>query len=308
VKSLINKSKRKCFFEGWYFKQQAGNRIISFIPGYHTDAIGNSYAFLQIIMNDNSYQIPFSIQDFSIDRRKLIIRLGKNVFSRRGIKVNINTEEIHIKGILAFGRMKPVRYTIMGFFKFFPAMECKHEIISMYHKVVGNINCNGKEYVFHPGTGYVEKDVGHSFPKSYLWIQCNHFPGTRCSVFISIAEIPYHGIHFKGCICAILYKGREYRFATYLGVKILESGPREICLKQGGYLFKIILSPLPCRAEKGGTAGGHEFSHDLFAPVKGEFTKTIKEQHLTEGRFLLYNKGNLIFDLTSRNVSFEYVE
>jgi tocopherol cyclase len=309
TKSFINNIRRKCFFEGWYFKQQAGNLIIAFIPSFNTDANGKSHAFIQIIMNERSYAIPFPIKEFSIDRKKLIIRIGNNIFSKNGIQVDIKTKEIHIKGRLKYEKLIPIRYTIMGYFKYFPGMECKHEIISMAHIVKGNLICNGKKYSFNPGIGYIEKDMGYSFPKSYLWIQCNHFPESKCSIFVSIADIPYHGIQFKGCICAIWYKGREYRLATYLGVKIIKGSKEEIYLKQGRYLFKIdFYDTKTSRFKETDTKVSQEFAHELFAPVQGDMSRTIKEQHLITARFKLYSKDELIFDLTSREVSFEYVE
>lgn len=428
MNNFINNSKKNGFFEGWYFKHQAENNIIAFIPGFNTDGEGTSQAFLQIIMNENSYLIPYSIKDFSIDRKKLIIRLGNNSFSRRGIKINVKTEEISMTGKLRYGRILPIRNTIMGFFKFLPGMECKHEIISMYHRIYGEFALNGVKYPFYPGIGYIEKDLGHSFPKSYLWAQCNSFPGESCSVFLSIADIPYHGMNFKGCICAIIYQGKEYRLATYKGVKVVSSSPKEICLKQGRYLLKIYLNTKPdgnktnSKVEGNNTTGSRqeynntvrdkaegyigegykaenyqgesyqgeshkaeryqgeshkvesyqrdsyeaecyqgesyrsenykpdsyqpednqpgdnnpkgnnikeykltrnitssdtkeesfrgeqEFSQELYAPVMGGMTKKIKEQHLSVGRFVLYDRKKLIFDLKSPYVSYEYVE
>ncbi|QHQ60553.1 hypothetical protein Ana3638_07040 [Anaerocolumna sedimenticola] len=303
MSSIIKNIHKKSFFEGWYFKCQKGDQIISFIPSYSTDKNGISQVFIQIIMNDNSYMVSYQLEDFYLNRKNQFIRIGNNSFCRKGIKIDIDTEGISINGILYFGKMEPLRYTIMGYYHYFPGMECKHEIISMYHKIKGSLKCNGREYSFCSGSGYLEKDMGNSFPKTYTWIQCNHFPAEKCSVFISIAEIPYHGIHFQGCICAIHYKGKEYRFATYLGVKVLKSTRNEICLKQGKYLFKVKLFN-----SKKGMNYSPEFSHKLFAPVFGEMSRTIKEQHLTAGEFLLYEKGNLIIPLSSSKVSYEYVE
>lgn len=305
---FLNRFKRKSFFEGWYFKHQAGNSILAFIPGYCTNANGKSSAFIQIIMNESSYSIPFSIDDFSVDRRRRIIRLGNNIFSRKGIRIDINTPEIQIQGQLIYGKISPIRYTIMGYFKYFPFMECKHEILSMYHKVYGCIICNGRKYNFKPGTGYVEKDLGYSFPKTYQWIQCSQFPGNLCSVFLSIADIPYHGINFTGCICNILHQGREYRLATYLGVKILKNTKKEVCLKQGRYVFRIILDDKASGTLEEASGEKTGFTHELFAPLQGDMTRIIKEQHLICGRFMLYEKNKLIFDLNSSNVSYEYVE
>jgi hypothetical protein len=129
-----------------------------------------------------------------------------------------------------------------------------------------------------------------------------------CSVFLSIADIPYHGINFTGCICNILHRGREYRLATYLGVKILKNTKKEVCLKQGRYVFRIFLDDKASGTLEEASGKKTGFSHELFAPLQGGMTRIIKEQHLICGRFMLYEKNKLIFDLNSSNVSYEYVE
>lgn len=57
-------------------------------------------------------------------------------------------------------------------------------------------------------------------PSSYLWIQANDFQ-MPCSIMAAVADIPFFGLHFRGCICIIQCMGREYRLATYLGVRVL---------------------------------------------------------------------------------------
>ena len=102
---------------------------------------------------------------------------------------------------------------------------------------------DGYVHSFEGGLGYVEKDSGTSFPRSYLWMQCNDFP-SACSIMISIAHIPFCGSSFRGCICAIVYQGREYRLATYKGVKVQAFTPEHICLSQGSLLLELdITSP-----------------------------------------------------------------
>jgi len=107
--------------------------------------------------------------------------------------------------------------------------------------------------------------------------------------------------HYQGCIAVIRYKGKEYHFATYLGTKIICKRETGVILRQGNYCFKVFLSGQ-------GGSGAAKFSHKLLAPDKGRMNRFIKEEHLLRGRFLLYRKEELIFDLTSRYVSFEYVE
>ena len=106
------------------------------------------------------------------------------------------------------------------------------------------VRMDGYVHSFEGGLGYVEKDSGTSFfPRSYLWMQCNDFP-SACSIMISIAHIPFCGSSFRGCICAIVYQGREYRLATYRGVKVQAFTPEHICLSQGSLLLELdITSP-----------------------------------------------------------------
>lgn len=66
--------------------------------------------------------------------------------------------------------------------------------------------------------GYIEKDWGTSFPKQYIWLQCNHFE-EDINLFCSIAHIPFLGTSFLGFIAVFSYEGKQYRFATYNGAK-----------------------------------------------------------------------------------------
>ena len=81
----------------------------------------------------------------------------------------------------------------MGPFAYFPFMECFHGVLSMKHRVSGSIVVNSKELIFNNGIGYIEKDWGRSFPKRYLWLQCNDFSTEETSIMVSIADIPFLG-------------------------------------------------------------------------------------------------------------------
>ena len=117
----------------------------------------------------------------------------------------------------------------------------------------------------------------------------------------AVAHIPFMGSSFQGCIAVVRYNGKEYRFATYLGTRIICKRETAVVLKQGDYELKIFLSNrLGDRAAR--------FSHKLTAPTKGKMNRFIKEEHLVQGRFLLYKGEELIFDLSSRYVSFEFSE
>ncbi len=188
-------------------------------------------------------------------------------------------------------------------------MECKHEVISMKHSIAGYLNIFDNSLVLTGGRGYIEKDWGHSFPTKYTWIQCNRFIREDASLMLSIARIPYMGTEFVGCICAIHYKGREYRFATYLGVKIKESTKNVIYLKQGIYKLIIFLDQNNSEEDQEVLQSkSRKFSYQLNAPSLGEMSRPIKEEHLLEGRFILFREHSKVFDLRSKDISVEYVE
>ena len=265
-------------FEGWYFKLQNQNQTIAFIPGST-----NREVFIQVITNQKSYH--YSFLELQIKKG---IRIEKSVFSVGGIKVDLPD----IKGVVRFGPIKPLSSDIMGPFRFFP-MECRHGVISMMHSLDGEITVEGKRINFTGGKGYIEKDNGISFPKEYLWLQCNDF-SAPASIMVSVAKIPFAGFHFKGCICAILFHGQEYRFATYRGVKIVHANERQVILAQGNSRLEITILDNP----KG---------HALKSPKMGEMTGIVHENNSCHAFFRFTINEKPIFHLYSNNVSFEYV-
>nr|WP_288825175.1 tocopherol cyclase family protein [uncultured Clostridium sp.] len=292
---MKNKGK---FFAGWYFKIQSGDTVLALIPGLSMDGTGNVYPFIQVIWNEQACWVDFKEEDLLIDWNQKRIILDDNIFSRRGVRLNIKTDDISLKGIIRFGPITPIRYPIMGPFQIMPFMECKHEIISMSHRLSGKVKLNGAVLDFGGGLGYIEGDKGKSFPESYLWLQCNSF-SENASVMVSVAKIPWLGFRFEGCISVIMYQGKEYRFATYLGARVVSKRETAVIIKQGAYILKVFLSNQNRKGEK-------RFSHQLLAPSQGEMSRFVKEEHLLRGRFLLYKGENMIFDLSSSSVSFEY--
>lgn len=286
------------FFEGWYFKHQNKSSVLALIPGVSVEKDGSKHPFLQIIWNQTSYFLNFPEEDYLVDRRQRRIILGSNVFSNHGVRLNIQSKDISLQGIIHYGPISPLRYSIMGPFELIPFMECRHEVISMAHALYGRVIINGTVIVFQGEKGYMEGDRGRSFPKSYLWIQCNQLK-EPASIMVSVASIPLMGVSFEGCICVIHYRGREYRFATYLGGKVLCKRRTCVVLKQGKYTLKVYVSSQGKREEP-------TFTHKLMAPGKGGMTRFIKEGHLLRGRFLLYKGNEQIFDLASDYVSAEY--
>jgi len=251
-------------FNGYYFKHENKNKTIAFILGICDDE-----KFIQVVTDEKAYWLD---------------GFGNCKFTSKGAIIDIGD----IKGRIHYRKFAPIKYDIMGPFKYFP-MECRHGIISIRHKLSGSVYVNGGEINLDGGLGYIEKDSGVSFPRSYLWFQCNFIQD--CSVSLSVADIPFCGFNFKGCICVVYHKGREYRLATYLGVKILQCNSRKIILKQGKYLLVVNIS-----SRKG---------HDLPAPQNGKMSRTINECLACPARVRFYKCRRLMFDLSNDRASFE---
>ncbi len=267
-------------FEGWYFKHQKGDDMVAFIPGR-----AESGAFVQMISPEGARQ--FHIAELTVSRD--MIRADGCRFLRQGCRIDLPG----VKGEIAYGPLTPLRSDIMGPFRFFP-MECRHGVLSMAHTLRGGVMIDGHPHSFEGGCGYAEKDSGTSFPRAYLWVQCNDFP-TPCSLMASIAHIPFCGSAFLGCICAILYQGREYRLATYKGVKVLAGDAKHLCLSQGSLQLELEIAP--CRA-----------GHPLRAPRQGKMSDTIRESCNARLRARFWKKGKLLFDMCSEHAVFEFVQ
>lgn len=266
-------------FEGWYFKHQHNDETIAFIPGR-----AKSGSFIQVIGNNKSLHFDMP----SLRQEQGVIYAGDCMFSEHGAVIKLP----NISGSILYGPFTPLRSSIMGPFRHLP-MECRHEVISMGHDLHGALKVYGQEIDFEGGRGYIESDSGSSFPRSYLWLQCNVF-SEPCSVVVSIASIPFAGLRFTGCICAIMYKGREYRLATYSGVHILSAEPERIVLAQGKLLLKI---DIMCA-----TSG-----HPLRSPIRGGMNGIIHENNHACARFKLWENGAQVFDLQTKNAGYEYV-
>ncbi|MGI6005126.1 MAG: tocopherol cyclase family protein [Christensenellales bacterium] len=272
-------------FCGWYHKLQKGDDTLSLIPGR-----SGQEAFIQVITQDASYNIPYSLEAY---RQHETVIIGDSQFSPSGIRLNINQRNLELSGDVAYIRPTPLDYDIMGPFKYLP-MQCRHSVVSMHHALAGRVRFNDRTIDFSDGIGYIESDRGRAFPKSYTWVQCNDF-AEKCSVMVSIAHIPFCGSSFEGCICAILYRGRQYRLATYKGVRILQNDRGRILIVQGRMALEVEIEnsrSLPLRAPGAG----------------GVMRRTIHESASTPARFRFYDDGKLIFDLCSPHASYEFVE
>ena len=273
----------KPFFEGWYYKQQAGGTTLAVIPGRSSGG-----AFIQVITDKESFNIPFALPEYRKDR---ILQMAGNEFSNSGIKLNVKRNGISLYGELRYSNLTPLKGDVMGPFRYFP-MECRHGILSMKHNVSGEMILNGEKLNFDNGTGYIETDSGHSFPEDYSWIQSNDFQ-ENCSVMASVAKIPFAGLHFWGCICIVWLNGKQYRLATYKGAKIHRCGLGVMELEQGKYRFAATVNQ--------GNALG------LAAPVSGSMDRMIRESASCPAAFEFTENGKALFAGESKRASYEFM-
>lgn len=288
---------RDNYFEGWYFKNVGDEEAVSFIPGINVTN-GEKSAFIQVITKDSSYFIDYPFSEFSVTDDPFSVKIGDNYFSKNSIHLdnaivtgNLSfTDNVNIKKSL-------VQPSIMGPFSYIPFMECNHDILSMKHKVYGSVKLEDRVIDFNNGCGYIEKDSGISFPKWYIWCQANCFSNETCSLFFSVANIPFKSRSFDGFICAFMLNGEEYRFATYNNSKCIFSVSEtelEITLKNARYCLEI-------HANVGD-------SSDLSAPVQGKMSKNIKESINSTVDVTFKIEGYTVYSDTSKFAGIEIVK
>lgn len=286
--SFHGAGKRRSFFEGWYLKQQNETETVAFIPAYHIDGSGTSSASLQIVGGSMACWVPFPAEQFHANGSRFLVRLGDSVFSHRGCRLSVQTEDCTLEGTLAFGPLTPPSGNIMGPFRFAPILQCRHSVFSLYHRVNGTLTLNGREIRFRNGSGYLEGDRGTSFPRRYVWTQCSHGGN---SVMLSVADVPFAGRSFVGCIGILLLDNREMRIATYLGAKVLQVGDDEILVQQKNLTLQVsLLKSRPCL---------------LRAPQSGIMTRFIRESAVCRVRYRCTVDGAVLFDCTDDRASFE---
>lgn len=278
----------KEYFYGWYFKCQSKESGLAIIPALHKSKDTKSSS-VQIITSDGVYNANFPYEAFSKRRGGFGVNVKDNRFFSEGIDLDIQDSDFNAVGTLKFGELSPIKYDIMGPFKFVPFMECRHSVASMKHTVSGELKINGTSYSFDNDVGYIEGDRGSSFPREYAWTHC-FFEGG--SVMLSVARIPFGLFSFTGIIGVIMLGNKEYRIATYLGAKILKIEDGEIIIKQGKKVLKVKLIEKNARP--------------LFAPNGGKMTRTIHESLFCSASYTFKIKEKTVFSFESNKASFEY--
>ena len=296
----------KNYFEGWYFKlvDLQGDHIWSLIPGisYAED----THCFVQVIHANKgkTYYCRYPVEDFSYSTREFSVHVGPNHFSDQLISLDINEDDLVIKGELSIEGIQafPVNLLapgIMGWYAFVPLMECYHGVVSMQHELKGSLEINGSTISFDRGRGYIEKDWGRSMPSDWIWMQSNHFEQDRhASFMLSLARIPWLKSYFPGFLSFLHLNGKVYRFATYNRsvVKSLEVTDDYVEVRLNSRKFQLKVKAL---RRDGGI---------LKAPRHGAMDRDIKESIISSLHLELKNrKGEVLFSDQGKFAGLEIV-
>jgi tocopherol cyclase len=299
--------KKKNYFEGWYFKHVSKdlNHVWSFIPGISLTE-KDPHTFIQVIngITGESVYITYPVDNFTYSKEELNLRIGNSDFTDKYISLDIDHNNLKIKGELIYSNTTPYPGNvfspgIMGWYSFIPFMECKHGIVSVNHNIEGRIVINETITDFDGGKGYIEKDWGTSFPETWIWIQGNNFSDAGTSFQFSVAKIPWLGKFFIGFI-AFLYSNKQfYLFSTYNKSVISEISHSEnsldISIKNKDFSLQI-------------SAIKSVFG-ELMAPVSGNMTRRIKESIDSEVSLRLIDKNNnLIYSDSTKRAGLEIIE
>lgn len=273
-------------FYGWYLKCQSDTQTLAVIPAVHNTKSKRTCS-IQVITDHDVWAVTFPADAFRRTRKR--ISIGENRFGEKGIRLAIQTPQLTIRGKVSFGPLFPLKYDIMGPFALVPFMECRHSVWSMRHSVRGNVCINGQKYSFRNAWGYWEGDRGRSFPKEYIWTQCCFSEG---AIFLALADIPMAGIHFTGIIGVVLWRGKEYRIATYLGARVVKIQNKMVRVKQGNLeldarLLETTESPLK-------------------APSNGDMVRIIHESASCRAFYQFRKDGCTMFAFETDRASFEF--
>lgn len=263
--------KKTNYFEGWYFKfvDDKKDLIIIMIPGISN--FNKKMAFVQYIVHYKGNVLhgflKYDFASFEI-ANPFCLKFEHGFISKE--KVELKLDDIDIK--LQLKEFTPLKTSlfnpsIMGFFEYFN-MPCFHDVISMNHEVVGEVKIQS-EMISFAGKGYIEADRGKSFPKYYIWAQCNHFKKSNASLFLSVADISTKFFKFLGHIAVFYYEGKEYRFASYLGSKVTVEVSKDkqnasVCFSNRNHILRCHIE-----LKEGNT---------LIAPMHDKMDFKIKEQ------------------------------
>lgn len=306
------RDQRAPYFEGWYFKlvDAAKQQRLAVIPGVIRNPQGGepSHCFVQVLdgTTGRATYHRYPLEAFEAARDAFDVRVGPNRFAGEGISLDIDDAQRSLKGQVHFAPLVgwPVSVAspgAMGWFAWMPFMQCYHGVLGFDHALEGVLTLDGRAMEWAGGRGYIEKDWGRSFPKAYIWMQCNHYDRPGSSLMLSVADVPWLGFSFRGIIAGLWHAGALHRLTTYRGAR-LEA------LEIAGQQVRVVLRDLRYRLEV--LATRNTVGEALLGPSGVGMSVRVPESLLGEVAVKLWELGRtprLLFDQAGRNAGIEVV-
>ena len=249
-------------FEGWYLKLTAQETEEQFIVIFgFVRRKRDAHAFIQLASSHTTkaHYVTFPIADLKIDTDA--ISIGPHYFDKTTIHINLPNFKINVAQKTASTALQ--QHGVIGFKKYVPFVNCKHDILEMDAIVGGEIYC-GNHRTTDQFNLYVETTWGSSFPKNYFWLHANRFKDHPTTSFLFAQAYPsFLGVKSKQLIGSLIHQGERYDFHTHTTRVDFDPKNKRIQLKS-----KKVTVLLRYSAGK---------PIELLAPLKGSMEHTILE-------------------------------
>ncbi|MTI68292.1 MAG: hypothetical protein FH753_17055 [Firmicutes bacterium] len=303
------KNKKKFFFEGWYYKvcDKFNDRVFAFIPGIVKGKDKkSSHSFIQVLdgKNSNYNYIKYSENYFKYNNKVFQINIDKNYFSLDKLNLDLKFNNKTIKGNLKLKNIKKWPDTFinpgsMGFYNYFWFMECYSQVCAQNGEIEGALNIDNEMIDFTGGKVYIEKNWGHSFPKSWIWIQSNSFDNKNIAFTCSVGKVPFLFGSFSGFLVGLNIDDVFYSFTTInkskMKIKEYENDV-EIIFKRKNLLLKVK------------TKSRKEKFISCMGPKRGNMIPLVKEN--LKGEVILelkdIKKSKVIYKGIGKSTGIEY--
>lgn len=231
--------------------------------------------YLQIVTKDKSFVIK---------------EPDKSILSNSGIKLNINSMDYNFKCELYFTKSVALEKQPISFFEKLP-LQCKLKVNSLHYEITGNVTIDGKKHCFDGGVGYSHTVSGKTYPKGFLWLQCNDALENDNSVVVALSHFPLGITSTTVGFAVVLANGTQYMMSTLNGAKLLAYGESLINIKCGK--DELIITPLE-----------NSNYQTYLVPHGNELTRSIKECVNMSAHILFTHKDEVIIDNVSNTMSF----
>ena len=239
------KSKKRNYFERWYFRLQSDKLTMVLIPEILYGENGESLGRLQVLFPNGAYSYTYEYPVNMNLPGSLFVVLGRNVFTEACLHLDLDQPDLRIKGDIYFDDEVGTKFRVMGPLGVFPlakVVATRQKVWAMEQKVSGRLEVGrGREsFLFAPSRGYLEEQRGRTLPRGYFWSHCNWFDDADLAVSCAGADVDFAGKKeaLRLCFGCIRWEGQELTMATYKGARLERISPQAFAIRQGKYLLE----------------------------------------------------------------------